>query len=925
MTGPERHQKTGELFDAALELAPEAREAFLQEACGGDAELRVVVQRLLNNHAISGTFLEPLLERSGPGNVLRAFAADSAAPETVGPYRIIRQLGEGGMGTVYLAQQERPIQRDVALKIIKPGMDSSSVLARFDSERRALALMEHPNIAQVFDAGTTPGGLPYFAMELVDGVPITQYCSANKLGIRQRIELFIPVCQAIQHAHQKGIIHRDIKPSNVLVKISGGKPVPKVIDFGLAKAIGNGIPENTLLTHMGTIVGTLQYMSPEQAAMDPCDVDTRSDIYSLGALLYELLTGTPPLDAERIAKDNYLAVLHKIREEEPQTPNARLRQTASGPAAKPLDSELDWIPLKALEKERSRRYETVNGLVQDLARYLAGEPVEAAPASRGYRMTKFVRKHRSMLATAAAFVIVLLGGIAVSAWMAVRATRAEQEARAINEFLARDLLGQADPGMQGGREGPDPSITVRTAVERAASGLGRRFPGQPQVEASLRHTIGSIYTSLGLLERGRDELRTAVSMRGRLLGNDHSATLESQQELGLNLLSSGDALGAERVLTAAVETAARKLGRGHLLTLQISDSLGLAKYTLGKLDESLALLEPSERLASEQYGPRRAETLELQYSLFLVYFAKASYREAKRELSKAIETTRSVYGNESTKALALDGGLAMLDERQGRFREAEEKYAKILAADRRLYGVKHQTTLQSIGNLASNLIRQGRYAEAEALLWEDRNNRDGVFAPEHPQTLQVMISWAELYTAQDRLTQADEVFAKLFPVLQKTLPDDHLVATIARSRLAGLRVRQKRYSEAEALLRRNLGALQRKLGTDNLNTLAGMTALVHVLLPQSRYAEAEPLARQAADRLAKIDPDSWLAFHARSLWGASCAAQRYDEAAVREMAAGYEGLRRLEPRMEAFDRGLVAEAKHRLDEFGKEKPGPVRH
>ena len=894
----ERHERIGDLFDAALNLPPSERDDFLLESCGPDTDLLDAVKRLLANHSDSDTFLEPILERQ--------------TPSVIGPYRIVNQIGEGGMGTVYLAQQTQPIRRDVALKVIKPGMDSKSVIARFGSERRALALMTHPNIAQVFDAGTTDRGLPYFAMELADGVPITQHCEANKLGIRERIELFIPVCQAIQHAHQKGVIHRDIKPSNVIVTMAEGKPIPKVIDFGLAKALVDDVSGETAATMAGTIVGTLQYMSPEQTEMGSKDIDTRSDIYSLGALLYELLTGSPPLDADRIAQDSYLTTLQYIRDKEPPSPNARLRQ--SNQFSQPLDRELDWIPLKALEKDRSRRYETVNALAQDLRRYLAGEPVEAAPPSRSYRLRKFVRRYRRWIATAAAFVFVLLGGIAISAWMAVRATRAEQETLAINEFLKRDLLGQADPGRQSEKGvKPDPQITVRTVVDRAAAKLDGRFPNQPQVEAALRNTIGSIYTSLGMLDQGQKQLRRAVQLQSNLRGARDAATIESQEDLAWNLLSSGDSSGAEAALATALDSARKTLGPGNRLTLRVSDSLGWVLTSLGKLDESIAILQQAEKVAVKAYGPADRDALELQYSLFMSHFAKANYAEAKGILIQAMETTHRVYGDESVRSLALRGGLAMLHAQQGRFQEANEDFVKILAANRRIYGLQHQTTLTSMHNLAVNLTKQGRHAEAEALFRENANHRGAVFVPEHPQMLLFLSDWAVFHVAQDKLTEADAIYADLMPRLRKSLAEDHPTVISVNAGLAELRRRQKHYPEAEAMFAKNVELQQRKFGPGNHNTLLGMTALARVRIQQGRYAEAEPLARAASEGLAKTE--SWQGFHARSLLGASLAGQGKLDAAEPELLAGYKGLVTRKQFISHGDLGVLAEAGQRLVDF----------
>jgi WD40 repeat protein/serine/threonine protein kinase/tetratricopeptide (TPR) repeat protein len=424
-----------DLFIAALKITPPAeRAAWLDRECGGDAALRQRIDVLLQAFDKAGSLLEnPVVAagrtvdepiRQGPGTV-------------IGPYKLLQEIGEGGMGTVYMAEQTQPVQRKVALKLIKPGMDSKQVIARFEAERQALALMDHPSIAKVLDAGTTDNGRPYFVMELVKGVPITRYCDEHHLTPKERLELFVPVCQAIQHAHHKGIIHRDIKPSNVLVCIYDGKPVPKVIDFGVAKATGSRLTEQTLYTEFGAIVGTVEYMSPEQAQLDQLDIDTRSDIYSLGVLLYELLTGTTPLERKRLKEVAVLELLRLVREEEPPRPSTRLSTAEGLPSiaanrgTEPkklsglMRAELDWIVLKSLEKDRNRRYETANGLAHDIERYLNDQAVLACPPSAGYRFRKFARRNRAILATGAIVAAALLIGTTAATWQAVRATEAE--------------------------------------------------------------------------------------------------------------------------------------------------------------------------------------------------------------------------------------------------------------------------------------------------------------------------------------------------------------------------------------------------------------------------------------------------------------------------------------------------------------------
>jgi serine/threonine protein kinase len=431
-------QSTAEaIFFAAREKrTPEERDAYLDEACGGDGDLRRRVERLLSAHPQVGSFLEPA---AAPSAETASYQNTREAVGTViaERYKLLEEIGEGGMGTVFMAQQTEPVKRLVAVKLIKAGMDSKAVLTRFEAERQALALMDHPNIAKVFDAGATPEGRPFFVMELVKGVPITRYCDDHMLTPRERLELFVPVCHAVQHAHQKGIIHRDLKPSNVLVAQYDGQPVPKVIDFGVAKATGQPLTDKTLVTGFGAMVGTLEYMSPEQTEFNQLDIDTRSDVYALGVLLYELLTGSTPFSRKELEKAGLLEILRVIREQEPPRPSVKLSTTDALPAiaakrgseprtlAGLLRHELDWIVMKALEKDRNRRYDTAAGFAADVQRYLAGEAVQAHPPSRTYRLRKFARKNRAALATAATIALLLLVGVVVSGWLAVKATRAE--------------------------------------------------------------------------------------------------------------------------------------------------------------------------------------------------------------------------------------------------------------------------------------------------------------------------------------------------------------------------------------------------------------------------------------------------------------------------------------------------------------------
>ncbi len=497
-----------DLFEAALELSMESRAAYLDCVCGENAALRQRLEALLSKHEKARSFLE------APAANLIATTDDpiSERPGTViGPYKLMEQIGEGGMGLVFVAEQQQPIRRKVALKVIKPGMDTRQVVARFEAERQALALMDHPNIAKVLDGGTTDSGRPYFVMELVKGVPITEYCDQNQVSIRERLELFVSVCQAVQHAHQKGIIHRDIKPSNVLVMSHDGTPVVKVIDFGVAKAIGQQLTEKTIYTQFSQMVGTPLYMSPEQAGQSGLDVDTRSDIYSLGVLLYELLTGTTPFDKERMRELGYDEMRRIIREEEPPRPSTRIstmgqaattislqRQSEPRQLSRLFRGELDWMVMKALEKDRNRRYETASALAADVQHYLHDEPVQACPPSAWYRLRKFARRNKAGLALTGCVLTLVLGLASSGVWFAQqRAVRLAQTEQTVTRGLdqAELLLAEGDKQMEQPQRWQATARLAMAAVEKAEESLAAGM-ATPELADGVQHVRGAVQTAV---------------------------------------------------------------------------------------------------------------------------------------------------------------------------------------------------------------------------------------------------------------------------------------------------------------------------------------------------------------------------------------------------------------------------------------------
>jgi eukaryotic-like serine/threonine-protein kinase len=598
-----QQDRAAKIFEAIVELPSAAeRTAFLDAACGEDSQLRAEVEELLAHDKAASSFLNV----SGrPQQQITVDNPISERPGTIiGPYKLLEQIGEGGFGVVFMAEQMHPVRRKVALKVLKPGMDTRQVVARFEAERQALALMDHPNIAHVFDGGETATGRPYFVMELVRGIPITDFCDQNRLPIRQRLELFIDVCQAVQHAHQKGIIHRDLKPTNVLITLHDGTPVVKVIDFGVAKATGQQLTEKTLFTNFAQMVGTPLYMSPEQAEMSGLDIDTRADIYALGVLLYELLTGTTPFDKMRLREAGYDEMRRIIREEDPPKPSTRVstlaqagttlsmqRKTDPKKLSQLFRAELDWIVMKCLEKDRNRRYETANGLAMDLRRYLADEPVQACPPSTIYRLRKFARKYRTLGRIAVAFVVLLLLATAVSTWQAVVARRAERRAvterdRAEMSFrTARDAVDQLFTQVS---QSPKLKVhameTFRKDLLRSAKDFYERFireqfdaPGVRYDLGMAQYRLGEIHRDLGNYTAAEESLTKAIEIL-----DEQARTQPDRAEYG------------------------RDLGVGYALLAQVHSDTGQWQKAEATFEQALSLqgkqVETYPKVAEYQFA-----------------------------------------------------------------------------------------------------------------------------------------------------------------------------------------------------------------------------------------------------------------------------------------------------------------------------------
>ena len=679
--------------------------------------------------------------------------------ERVGVFRIVREIGQGGMGIVYEAEHGAPVRRTVALKIIKPGVDFEHLVARFEAERQALALMNHPNIARVFAAGATGDGRPFLAMELVRGVPITDYCDQERLTLRARLELFATVCRATQHAHQKGIIHRDLKPSNILVTLQDGKPVPKVIDFGIAKAIDRRLTELPLSTQYGTVLGTVEYMSPEHALPHAPDIDTPSDVYSLGVLLYELLTGTTPLERRTLQRSTYNEVLRRIRDEEPPKPSTRLsgsakslpsiaalRQTEPSRLARLLKGELEWIVMKALEKHRGRRYETANGLARDIERYLADEAVDACPPSARYRAWKFARKHRQPLASAGAFGVLLVVGAVLSTWQAVRATHAEQQAR---EERNRAVAAEEIARNQG-----DAEIRSRLRAEGA-----ERQAHQERDNA--------------VAERQRADVEAATARAvNRFLQFDLLAQANPWNQ-GSPETSPDPEMKVRTLLDRASDRIAGRLSDKPLVEASIRMSIGNAYSGLHLDPKAQEHYERALALRQRTLGTEHPETLEAMHFLGTAHSSQGRLEQAEALLDNAVKGLSRALGENHLSTLYAMNDLARVFRDQGKLERAEELFVKILEGEGRVSGENDVDTLSALKNLAAVFQKQGKPEKAEAILVKVVERSPRVLGEDHPEALFYKEDLAQLYQSQGRRSEAEPLLIAVLEARCRTLGDDN--------------------------------------------------------------------------------------------------------------------------------------------------------
>jgi serine/threonine protein kinase len=959
----------------ALVAQPD-RAAVLDRECAGDAELRQRVEALLRAHDAPGTLLE------GPGTQdVPPLAApnDAVGAVIAGHYKLLQRIGEGGMGAVYMAEQTQPVKRMVALKVVKAGLDTRTVLARFEAERQALALMNHPNIARVLDAGTTDVGQPFFVMELVKGAPLTQFCDDHQLSVADRLVIFQQICQAVQHAHQKGIIHRDLKPSNILVESYDGQPVPKVIDFGLAKAMHDRpLTERSLFTQFGTVLGTPLYMAPEQAELSAIDVDTRADIYALGVILYEMLTGSTPLEKKRVQLAAWDEIRRVIKEEEPPRPSTRLsssealptiaarRHSEPGKLGRFVRGELDWIAMKALAKERDRRYQTANALAADVGRFLNHEPVSAGPPTVRYKLRKFVRRNRGAVAAAGLVLLALVLGIVGTTWGLVRAAQAlaaEAEQRQAAEHAAaaekqakereadqrRQAVAsqkKAEAAAQAEKEAKDKEAAERHQAEavatllesvfrqldpraelkgglglkeqlvaqldRAAANLEKEYAGEPLVRARLRNTLGLTQLGLGEWAKAEKLFQAAVAERRPLLGEDHPDTLAAQHNLAVAYRSAGRTTDAIRLHEHVRDWRTKKLGPDHPLTLDTLNSLAVAYRAAGRTADAIQLFEQVRDRWSELLGPDHRDTLAALHNLAQAYRDAGRTADAIPLLEQVRDRWTELLGPDHPHTLTALGGLALAYRDAGRTADAITLLEQIHDRQTTKLGPDHPNTLDTLNDLAAAYWSAKQLDRSVPLFEEILKRRRAKLGPDHPNTLLTQGNLGVNYRDAGRLRDAIHLLEDALDRAKKRPGPFPARLAWVPLQLAVMYDQAQLPAKSEPLYRQLVADSRKRFGAEDPRTAAALAQLGLSLLNQKKWAEAESVSRDCLAIRQKTIPNLWPTFNARSLLGGVLLGQKKYAEAEPLLLEGYEGMKKRESQIPPLGRPRLAEAVERL-------------
>ena len=823
-----------------------------------------------------------------PDDVTVSLGAVQTSFPSIGPYRLMQLLGTGGMGEVWRAEQTEPFHRTVALKLIKAGMDTKAVVARFDSERQALALMEHPNIAKVYDAGETPEGRPYFVMEYVPGIPITDYCDRHCLTIKERLELLMRVCEGVQHAHQKAIIHRDLKPSNVLVQELDQKAVPKIIDFGLAKATGPRLTEMTMFTEIGAMVGTPAYMSPEQADRNERNIDTRTDVYALGVIIYELLVGALPFGVPELREAGLDAMLQKIRQQEPTRPSIKVK--SSGDSSKDaatkrgeepqtlvrhLRGELDWITMKALEKDRARRYGSPSELAADLQRHMQNQPVLAGPPSATYRAGKFIRRHRFGVAVATGAVLLLLAFTTTTALQARRIARERDRANRITDFMV-GMFKVSDPNEARGNQ-----VTAREILDRASKEITTGLSSDAEVQSDLMQTMARTYVNLGLFSLAHGLAQTSLENRKRMFGPENRKTLESMTQLGWILDREGRDNEADTLTRQALAIEKRVLGPEDPLTLDSMDNLAVILEKQGGYKEEEALQRDLVAIRTRRLGAENVSTIRSMANLATAVRLLGRTAEAEQMYRNTLEIEQRVLGQEHPQTIATMHNYGNLLDEQGHYAEAEKLYRETLAIETRVLGPDHPDTADTMITLGNALAYgPGRTAEAEAFYRKALAIQQRVLGPDHPDTIRALEGLANVLSTEGHYAEAEKLHRQILAVRLRTLAPEHTDVLLAKYNLADVLFREGRFAEAEKWFREALEAQTRVLGPENPDTLASQASLARVLISEGHYREAESMARQTLEvQLRLLGPQHADSITTLQYLGMALAfGQRYDEA-----------------------------------------------